>query len=637
MTRRVFVSTVAVLGSALTIAHARGQTTRALGIDVSDWQNQTGTGLPIDWARVARPVSQGGGGKQFAFIRSSRGGTAGTYDEHTREGTLSHRYDDFAFVYNITNAKANGVLAGPYHFGRADILSYQVGTNTVIHTGTDEANHMLQQAGAYMKPGYLRPVFDLEAGNTQRTRAELTNFALDFANRIYDAKGVYPLVYINSSYANDEVDARATVMDMWIARWPNQANPDQINLNGDPPAASSYPNVYGVWNPAYPQIPNPTPWKFWQYASTGHVPGIGNGTTDPVDLDVAHGDVEYVKQFLMPAAWVANASGQWTTAANWNANPDLPGPDDRVIIDRPAGDFLITLGAGSHSVRSVQSSERFMMDGGSLAVQQYVNFNNAATIAGGQLTSGSLMNNAALTQTDGTVISGPVTGSGSITVTGGQLTARSIRQPSLTFGGTGTVRIEDEAVATRVGALNGSGAGRFDLTDSAVVIDYSGPSPLLLVRTLINSGYDNGSWDGPGIVTSAGPGYAVGYGETSELPGVPLIFRPADATSILLRGTRYGDANLDGVVNLDDFNQLATNFGTGDTWHEGDFNYDGVVTLSDFNLLAANFGFAATGPDVSSADWAALASAAPEPAAPVALLTVALAMRLRQRPPARIG
>src|SRR5687767_6120975 len=70
---------------------------RALGIDVSDWQNQTSTGLPIDWPRVARPVAQGGGGKQFAFIRSSRGGTTGTYDEHTRIGTLSERYDDFAF------------------------------------------------------------------------------------------------------------------------------------------------------------------------------------------------------------------------------------------------------------------------------------------------------------------------------------------------------------------------------------------------------------------------------------------------------------------------------------------------------------------------------------------------------------
>jgi hypothetical protein len=180
-----------------------------------------------------------------------------------------------------------------------------------------------------------------------------------------------------------------------------------------------------------------------------------------------------------------------------------------------------------------------------------------------------------------------------------------------------------------VASLVGSGAGRFDLTDSAVVIDYTGTSPLPLIRTLIMSGYNNGAWDGPGIVTSAGPGYAVGFGETSALPGVPLIFRPADATSILLRGTRYGDATLDGVVNLDDFNQLASNFGTGDTWHEGDFNYDGITNLNDFNLLAANFGLGASGPQVTPDDWFTLASAVPEPV--LALLVMPLMMSCRRR------
>ncbi len=54
---------------------------------------------------------------------------------------------------------------------------------------------------------------------------------------------------------------------------------------------------------------------------------------------------------------------------------------------------------------------------------------------------------------------------------------------------------------------------------------------------------------------------------------------------------RYGDANLDGFVNLEDFNILASNFGTsGPPWEGGDFNEDGFVNLSDFNLLAANFG-----------------------------------------------
>jgi plastocyanin len=53
----------------------------------------------------------------------------------------------------------------------------------------------------------------------------------------------------------------------------------------------------------------------------------------------------------------------------------------------------------------------------------------------------------------------------------------------------------------------------------------------------------------------------------------------------------FGDANLDGFVNLNDFNTLAANFGqTERTWEQGDFNEDGTVNLNDFNLLASNFG-----------------------------------------------
>ena len=51
------------------------------------------------------------------------------------------------------------------------------------------------------------------------------------------------------------------------------------------------------------------------------------------------------------------------------------------------------------------------------------------------------------------------------------------------------------------------------------------------------------------------------------------------------------DANRDRVVNLRDFNILASNFGkTGRLFSQGDFNYDGQVTLQDFNLLASRFG-----------------------------------------------
>ena len=90
-----------------------------------------------------------------------------------------------------------------------------------------------------------------------------------------------------------------------------------------------------------------------------------------------------------------------------------------------------------------------------------------------------------------------------------------------------------------------------------------------------------------------------------------------------------GDANLDGHVNLADFNILASFFGqSGVNWLRADFTGDGMVNLNDFNVLAGHFGQGAGGPEggagVSPADWAALASSVPEPGAAGAAGALAL-------------
>ena len=59
----------------------------------------------------------------------------------------------------------------------------------------------------------------------------------------------------------------------------------------------------------------------------------------------------------------------------------------------------------------------------------------------------------------------------------------------------------------------------------------------------------------------------------------------------LLLDTAYGDANLDGAVDLADFTALSGSFGGPGGWADGDFNGDGLVDLSDYTILAGNFGF----------------------------------------------
>jgi autotransporter-associated beta strand protein len=59
---------------------------------------------------------------------------------------------------------------------------------------------------------------------------------------------------------------------------------------------------------------------------------------------------------------------------------------------------------------------------------------------------------------------------------------------------------------------------------------------------------------------------------------------------ILISLTSPGDANLDGIINADDYALLDQGFAqNGSVWTQGDFNYDGVVNQSDYLLLDRAF------------------------------------------------
>jgi hypothetical protein len=168
---------------------------------------------------------------------------------------------------------------------------------------------------------------------------------------------------------------------------------------------------------------------------------------------------------------------------------------------------------------------------------------------------------------------------------------------ALNIGSGGAVKLAAGGASTLVtSSLSIAGTGRFDVTDNAVIVDYTGASPLAAIRAALASGYAAGAWNGAGINSStaaATPQHAVGYAEASAIfSAFPATFggHSVDNTAVVLRYTRAGDANLDGTVNLSDFNRLASSFGAGSLWSEGNFNYDSNVNLSDFNLLASTFG-----------------------------------------------
>ncbi len=162
-----------------------------------------------------------------------------------------------------------------------------------------------------------------------------------------------------------------------------------------------------------------------------------------------------------------------------------------------------------------------------------------------------------------------------------------------------------------IGSLTIAANSALDITNNHVIIDYgSGSDPMSTIYGYLKSGYNNGSWNGAGIISSAaatenataGLKYGIGFAD-----GTDRVISGLSSGEIELKYTLLGDANLDGTVNGSDFSILAANFGLGHTnWDQGNFLFASSVNGSDFSALAANFGQGDANAAVTQADVAAL-------------------------------
>ncbi len=144
-----------------------------------------------------------------------------------------------------------------------------------------------------------------------------------------------------------------------------------------------------------------------------------------------------------------------------------------------------------------------------------------------------------------------------------------------------------------------------DIADTALVLDYTPPEtdPTAQIRTYIISGRGTtgfgATWTGLGITSStaaadviASPeSTSVAYAHNGSLPLGPYATfegRAVDDTALLIRYTRTGDANLDGLVDDNDVTILSATYAPGvsqPAWALGDFDYNGFVDDDDLTLL----------------------------------------------------
>ncbi len=146
---------------------------------------------------------------------------------------------------------------------------------------------------------------------------------------------------------------------------------------------------------------------------------------------------------------------------------------------------------------------------------------------------------------------------------------------------------------------------RLDLADGAMILDYTGPSPMPEVTGWLRSGFnrDAGYWDGGGIASSV----AAASGRRITAVGVldntdadfggrdSFLGEDVDPTSILARYTWSGDADLNGVVDSNDYDRIDTTWllwmhegrapDGGFRWAVGDFNCDGTINSNDYDLI----------------------------------------------------
>jgi hypothetical protein len=202
---------------------------------------------------------------------------------------------------------------------------------------------------------------------------------------------------------------------------------------------------------------------------------------------------------------------------------------------------------------------------------------------------------------------------------GAQLTTDRLAQNDLIVADGGKVTLLPGGGTSAINNLLLGAGATLDITDNALVIDYSGASPVATVREKILAGRGGpgfgATWTGAGITSSTvaqdnvsePEARSVGYAENSALPLGPYTnFRgvAVDNTAVLIAYTRTADTNLDGLVNDQDVTIVGATYSPAvpqPDWALGDFDYSGFVDDADVTLLGVLYDPAAVPPTAPAA------------------------------------
>ena len=151
----------------------------------------------------------------------------------------------------------------------------------------------------------------------------------------------------------------------------------------------------------------------------------------------------------------------------------------------------------------------------------------------------------------------------------------------------------------RLSMLQVDPAGTLDVRDETVVLDYSSVSP---IGVWVGSSYDGlagliASGRIVSTLATTNPRTMVALAEARDALNLSAgqsatwSGRSVDSTTVLVKFTWGGDANVDGKINIDDYGRIDGNVNQSGSiwgWFNGDFNYDGKINIDDYGIIDGN-------------------------------------------------